>query len=203
MPARIGGVVTKIAVHRQSAGQDRRPARRAGFCAGAGAPGRSRGERVRGRSPGGRCRRHRARQPKPTPSATSRSRTPRSITASVGAASSSDQIKEAAAQLESAQTSLAQAQIDSDRAKRLFGTRRDLPGRVRSRGHSAESGPIGGGRGSGSADLDQELGRASAEPRGRSQGQSQDLQRRRHADPAGSSARQGRPRAGRDGQGRA
>ncbi|HYQ25706.1 MAG TPA: HlyD family secretion protein [Polyangiaceae bacterium] len=44
------------------------------------------------------------------------------ITASVGAASSSDQIKEAAAQLESSQTSLAQAQIDSDRAKRLFGT---------------------------------------------------------------------------------
>src|SRR6478735_2145861 len=44
------------------------------------------------------------------------------ITASVGAASSSDQIKEAAAQLESSQTSLAQAQVDSDRAKRLFAT---------------------------------------------------------------------------------
>lgn len=44
------------------------------------------------------------------------------VTAAVGAASSSDQIKEAAAQLESAQTSLAQAQIDNDRAKRLFGT---------------------------------------------------------------------------------
>ncbi|HYP78553.1 MAG TPA: HlyD family secretion protein [Polyangiaceae bacterium] len=44
------------------------------------------------------------------------------ITAAVGAASTSDQIKEAAAQLESAQTSLAQAQIDRDRAKRLFGT---------------------------------------------------------------------------------
>src|SRR6478735_5799844 len=44
------------------------------------------------------------------------------ITAAVGAASSSDQIKEAAAQLDSAQTSLAQAQIDSDRAKRLFAT---------------------------------------------------------------------------------
>ncbi|MEI9938220.1 MAG: HlyD family secretion protein [Pseudomonadota bacterium] len=44
------------------------------------------------------------------------------ITASVGAASSSDQIKEAAAQLESAQTSLAQAKIDNDRAKRLLGT---------------------------------------------------------------------------------
>ena len=44
------------------------------------------------------------------------------ITAAVGAASSSDQIKEAAAQLESAQTSLGQAQIDRDRAKRLLGT---------------------------------------------------------------------------------
>lgn len=44
------------------------------------------------------------------------------ITASVGAASSSDQIKEAAAQLESAQTSLAQARIDNDRAKRLLST---------------------------------------------------------------------------------
>jgi len=44
------------------------------------------------------------------------------VTAAVGAASSSDQIKEAAAQLESAQTSLAQAQIDNDRAKRLLGT---------------------------------------------------------------------------------
>jgi len=44
------------------------------------------------------------------------------ITASVGAASSSDQIKEAAAQLESAQSSLAQAKIDNDRAKRLLST---------------------------------------------------------------------------------
>jgi len=44
------------------------------------------------------------------------------ITAAVGAASSSDQIKEAAAQLESAQTSLAQAQVDSGRAKRLLDT---------------------------------------------------------------------------------
>jgi len=44
------------------------------------------------------------------------------ITASVGAASSSDQIKEAAAQLESTQTSLAQAKIDNDRAKRLLST---------------------------------------------------------------------------------
>jgi membrane fusion protein (multidrug efflux system) len=44
------------------------------------------------------------------------------ITAAVGAASSSDQIKEAAAQLQSAQTSLAQAQIDNDRAKRLLST---------------------------------------------------------------------------------
>ncbi|HET7544408.1 MAG TPA: HlyD family secretion protein [Polyangiaceae bacterium] len=44
------------------------------------------------------------------------------ITASVGAASSSDQIKEASAQLDSAQTSLAQAQVDSDRAKRLLST---------------------------------------------------------------------------------
>jgi len=44
------------------------------------------------------------------------------ITAAVGAASSSDQIKEAAAQLDSAQTSFAQAQTDNERAKRLFGT---------------------------------------------------------------------------------
>jgi membrane fusion protein (multidrug efflux system) len=44
------------------------------------------------------------------------------ITASVGAASSSDQIKEAAAQLESAQTSLAQAQVDHGRAQRLLDT---------------------------------------------------------------------------------
>lgn len=44
------------------------------------------------------------------------------VTASVGAASSSDQIKEAAAQLDSAQTSLAQAQVDSDRSKRLLST---------------------------------------------------------------------------------
>ncbi len=44
------------------------------------------------------------------------------ITASVGAASSSDQIKEAAAQLESTQTSLAQARIDNERAKRLLST---------------------------------------------------------------------------------
>jgi len=44
------------------------------------------------------------------------------VTAAVGAASSSDQIKEAAAQLESAQTSLAQAKIDNDRAKRLLST---------------------------------------------------------------------------------
>jgi membrane fusion protein, multidrug efflux system len=44
------------------------------------------------------------------------------ITAAVGAASSSDQIKEAAAQLESAQTSLIQAQIDHRRAKQLLGT---------------------------------------------------------------------------------
>jgi len=44
------------------------------------------------------------------------------VTAAVGAASSTDQIKEAAAQLESAQSSLAQAQIDNERAKRLFGT---------------------------------------------------------------------------------
>jgi|SRR6188768_1207717 len=44
------------------------------------------------------------------------------VTASVGAASSSDQIKEASAQLDSAQTSLAQAQVDGDRAKRLLST---------------------------------------------------------------------------------
>jgi len=44
------------------------------------------------------------------------------ITASVGAASSSDQIKEAAAQLESAQSSLAQAQVDNGRARRLLDT---------------------------------------------------------------------------------
>jgi len=44
------------------------------------------------------------------------------VTAAVGAASSSDQIKEAAAQLESAQTSLAQAQVDRDRARRLLDT---------------------------------------------------------------------------------
>lgn len=44
------------------------------------------------------------------------------ITAAVGAASSSDQIKEVAAQLQSTQTSLAQAQIDNDRAKRLLST---------------------------------------------------------------------------------
>jgi membrane fusion protein (multidrug efflux system) len=44
------------------------------------------------------------------------------ITAAVGAASTSDQIKEAAAQLESSQTSLAQAQLDHDRAQRLLDT---------------------------------------------------------------------------------
>jgi len=44
------------------------------------------------------------------------------ITAAVGAASSSDQIKEAAAQLESSQSSLAQAQIDNQRAKSLLST---------------------------------------------------------------------------------
>jgi membrane fusion protein (multidrug efflux system) len=44
------------------------------------------------------------------------------ITASVGAASTSDQIKEAAAQLQSAQTSLAQAQLDHDRAQSLLST---------------------------------------------------------------------------------
>jgi membrane fusion protein, multidrug efflux system len=44
------------------------------------------------------------------------------ITASVGAASTSDQIKEAAAQLQSAQTSLEQAQLDHDRAQSLLGT---------------------------------------------------------------------------------
>jgi membrane fusion protein (multidrug efflux system) len=44
------------------------------------------------------------------------------VTASVGAASTSDQIKEAAAQLVSAQTSLAQAQLDHDRAQSLLST---------------------------------------------------------------------------------
>jgi membrane fusion protein, multidrug efflux system len=44
------------------------------------------------------------------------------ITASVGAASTSDQIQEAAAQLQSSQTSLAQAQLDHDRAQRLLDT---------------------------------------------------------------------------------
>ena len=44
------------------------------------------------------------------------------ITASVGAMSTSDQIKEAAAQLASSQTSLAQAQVDHDRAQRLLDT---------------------------------------------------------------------------------
>ncbi|MES1173459.1 MAG: HlyD family secretion protein [Myxococcales bacterium] len=44
------------------------------------------------------------------------------VTAAVGAASTSDQIKEAAAQLESSQTSLAQAQLDHDRAQRLLDT---------------------------------------------------------------------------------
>ncbi len=44
------------------------------------------------------------------------------VTAAVGAASTSDQIKEAAAQLTSSQTSLAQAQLDHDRAQRLLDT---------------------------------------------------------------------------------
>ena len=44
------------------------------------------------------------------------------VTAAVGAASTSDQIKEADAQLQSAQTSLAQAQLDHDRAQRLLDT---------------------------------------------------------------------------------
>ena len=44
------------------------------------------------------------------------------VTAAVGAASTSDQINEAAAQLTSAQTSLAQAQVDRDRAQRLLDT---------------------------------------------------------------------------------
>ena len=44
------------------------------------------------------------------------------ITAAVGAAGSSDQIKEAAAQLDSAQSSLAQAQLDHGRAQRLLDT---------------------------------------------------------------------------------
>lgn len=44
------------------------------------------------------------------------------VTASVGAMSTSDQIKEAAAQLVSSQTSLAQAQVDHDRAQRLLDT---------------------------------------------------------------------------------
>ena len=44
------------------------------------------------------------------------------VTAAVGAASTSDQIKEAAAQLQSSQTSLAQAQLDRDRAQRLLDT---------------------------------------------------------------------------------
>jgi membrane fusion protein, multidrug efflux system len=44
------------------------------------------------------------------------------VTAAVGAASTTDQIKEAAAQLTSAQTSLAQAQVDHDRAQRLLDT---------------------------------------------------------------------------------
>ena len=44
------------------------------------------------------------------------------VTAAVGAASTSDQIKEAAAQLASSQTSLAQAQLDHDRAQRLLET---------------------------------------------------------------------------------
>ncbi len=42
------------------------------------------------------------------------------ITASVGAASTTDQIKEAAAQLQSAQTSLQQARLDHDRAQSLL-----------------------------------------------------------------------------------
>lgn len=44
------------------------------------------------------------------------------ITASVGAASTSDQIKEAVAQLESAQTSLSQVVVDHGRAQRLLDT---------------------------------------------------------------------------------
>jgi membrane fusion protein, multidrug efflux system len=44
------------------------------------------------------------------------------VTAAVGAASTTDQIKEAAAQVTSAQTSLAQAQLDHDRAERLLDT---------------------------------------------------------------------------------
>ncbi len=44
------------------------------------------------------------------------------VTAAVGAASTGDQIKEAAAQLQSAQTSLAQAQLDHDRAQSLLTT---------------------------------------------------------------------------------
>ena len=44
------------------------------------------------------------------------------VTAAVGAAGSSDQIREAAAQLDSAQSSLAQAQLDHGRAARLLET---------------------------------------------------------------------------------
>jgi membrane fusion protein (multidrug efflux system) len=44
------------------------------------------------------------------------------VTAAVGAASTSDQIAEAAAQLSSSQTSLAQARLDHDRAQRLLET---------------------------------------------------------------------------------
>ncbi|HTA93001.1 MAG TPA: HlyD family secretion protein [Polyangiaceae bacterium] len=44
------------------------------------------------------------------------------VTAAVGAASTSDQINEAIAQLTSAQTTLAQAQVDHDRAQRLLDT---------------------------------------------------------------------------------
>ena len=44
------------------------------------------------------------------------------VTAAVGAASTSDQINEAAAQLASAQTTFAQAQVDHDRAQRLLDT---------------------------------------------------------------------------------
>jgi membrane fusion protein, multidrug efflux system len=44
------------------------------------------------------------------------------VTAAVGAASTADQINEAAAQLTSAQTSLSQAQLDHDRAQRLLDT---------------------------------------------------------------------------------
>ena len=44
------------------------------------------------------------------------------VTAAVGAASTVDQINEVAAQLTSAQTSLAQAQVDHDRAQRLLDT---------------------------------------------------------------------------------